>query len=318
MDQTFTLRSPTWDDLPAITELIVATDRDERGESDFSLEDMLMGWKRPSFDPTSDAWVAIAQDGSIVGYAEVFNRNAYVVLEGDGYVHPAWHGKGIGTTQLRRLEQRARELMQRAPEGAQVVLRNGMSAADQGARQLHAHEGYQPVRYFWRMEIQMQSPPDAPRWPAGIEVRNLQPGQEERRVFNALEEAFQDHWGSAPWDFETWLMRRTESDGFDPSLWFLAMAGEQIAGVSICCYRMENGWVSQLAVRRPWRRLGLGLALLNRSLGEFYSRGTRLVGLGVDATNTTGATRLYESAGMHVAHEYVVYQKELRPGTSIE
>jgi len=33
--------------------------------------------------------------------------------------------------------------------------------------------------------------------------------------------------------------------------------------------------------------------------------------LGVDAENPTGATRLYERAGMHVAYEAVAFEKPL-------
>jgi ribosomal protein S18 acetylase RimI-like enzyme len=60
------------------------------------------------------------------------------------------------------------------------------------------------------------------------------------------------------------------------------------------------GWVRSLGVRRPWRRRGLGLALLLASFGAFWERGTRTIGLGVDGENTTGAVRLYEKAGMRV------------------
>jgi hypothetical protein len=56
------------------------------------------------------------------------------------------------------------------------------------------------------------------------------------------------------------------------------------------------------------------MALLLHSFNEFYRRGSRKAGLGVDASSLTGATRLYERAGMHVARQYDSYQKELRPG----
>ena len=69
---------------------------------------------------------------------------------------------------------------------------------------------------------------------------------------------------------------------------------------------------------RPWRKRGLGEALLLQSFGEFYKRGTRTIGLGVDAQNPTGATRLYQKVGMYIASEYVTYEKELRPGREIE
>jgi hypothetical protein len=38
----------------------------------------------------------------------------------------------------------------------------------------------------------------------------------------------------------------------------------------------------------------------------------------VDASNPTGATRLYEKVGMHIAVEDVLYEKELRPGRNID
>jgi ribosomal protein S18 acetylase RimI-like enzyme len=110
----------------------------------------------------------------------------------------------------------------------------------------------------------------------------------------------------------------TGRDGFDPALWYIAWDGDRIAGYCLCNYRGETGWVGTLGVRRPWRKHGLGMALLLHSFGEFYRRGTRAIGLGVDASNPTGATRLYEKAGMHVASEYVIYEKQYRPGREPE
>jgi mycothiol synthase len=47
------------------------------------------------------------------------------------------------------------------------------------------------------------------------------------------------------------------------------------------------------------------------SFREFHRRGQRRVGLGVDAENPTGATKLYESVGMVVDSEQVVWEKKL-------
>jgi len=57
--------------------------------------------------------------------------------------------------------------------------------------------------------------------------------------------------------------------------------------------------------------------LLRHSFNEFYQRGNRKVGLGVDAENLTGALRLYEKAGMHIYRQYNSYEKELRAGKEI-
>lgn len=92
----------------------------------------------------------------------------------------------------------------------------------------------------------------------------------------------------------------------------------EIAGYSLCRYRMGNGWVDALGVRRPWRKLGLGEALLLHSFAEFHQRGTQTIGLIVDSQNPSGATRLYQKVGMHANAEFVYYEKELRPGREPE
>ena len=56
------------------------------------------------------------------------------------------------------------------------------------------------------------------------------------------------------------------------------------------------------------------MALLLHAFEEFRRRGKTSVGLGVDASSLTGATKLYEKAGMHVDERVDIYEKELRPG----
>ena len=91
-----------------------------------------------------------------------------------------------------------------------------------------------------------------------------------------------------------------------------------MAGFSLNRFRMGIGWIRTLGVRRPWRKRGLGEALLYHSFGEFYRRGMKTIGLGVDAQNPTGATRLYQKVGMYAASEFLTYEKELRPGRDVD
>jgi ribosomal protein S18 acetylase RimI-like enzyme len=88
--------------------------------------------------------------------------------------------------------------------------------------------------------------------------------------------------------------------------------GSEVAGFSINQYRMGIGWIHILAVRPTWRNRKLGLALLHRSFGEFYKRGTKNIGLGVDTANVTGATKLYQKVGMNTVSEFITMEKELR------
>jgi ribosomal protein S18 acetylase RimI-like enzyme len=227
-------------------------------------------------------------------------------------------GNGIGTIMLRALEERARKEMELADPEQRVFIRNAMSIGDTVSRKMHENEGYKAIRFFWRMEITLDETPPAPIWPEGIELRPFDVDAHAYLVYCADEEAFQDHWGHTPHSFKEWRHRTLEGSDFDPSLWFIAWDGDQIAGYTLDRYRHGNGWVGSLGVRRPWRKHGLGLALLYHSFAEFYKRGTLVISLGVDAASQTGATRLYQKAGMHVAAEYVNYEKELRYGREPE
>jgi len=66
----------------------------------------------------------------------------------------------------------------------------------------------------------------------------------------------------------------------------------------------------------PWHRVvnSSGGISTRHSFGELYRRGQRKVSLDVDAQSLTGATRVYEKAGMDVQRQTAVYEKELRSG----
>ena len=81
---------------------------------------------------------------------------------------------------------------------------------------------------------------------------------------------------------------------------------------------MGIGWIRLLGVSHPWRKRGLGEALLLHSFGEYYQRGMSTIGLGVNAHNPTGATRLYQNVGMQPASEHLTYEKELHTGRDVD
>ena len=139
-------------------------------------------------------------------------------------------------------------------------------------------------------------------------------------------ESFRDHFGFIEQPFEdelAWFRNWLENDEHlaDPSLWFLAMDGEQAVGLALCAvYDTEDrqfGHVNSLGVLRSHRKRGIGLALLRHVFGEYYRRGYKGVALDVDAENLTGALRLYKKAGMSVHRQFDLYEKELRPGKEI-
>ncbi|HEX2992993.1 MAG TPA: GNAT family N-acetyltransferase [Anaerolineales bacterium] len=313
------LRPVQWSDLEAVTQLVYdVCEADGDTTVAVTSEEMKHEWETPGFELERDAFLVETSEGRVVGFEEFSNTHKHAVLHTDGYVHPKFKGRGIGTSLLRAVEQRARDEMTLAAPDVRVSLRSTTDNKDLEGHALHRNEGYQPLRFHWRMEIVLNDPPHEPDLPEGIELRPFIKGEHDIAVWQAQNESFRDHWGSHDVTFEEWQRSRFGDPEFDPSLWKIAWDGEQVAGVSLNRYRMGIGWIRTLGVRRPWRKRGLGEALLLHSFGEFYRRGTRTIGLGVDAQNPTGATRLYQKVGMYAASEFITFEKELRAGREID
>lgn len=316
-ESQLTLRNVRWEDLDRVAKLIYdvcAADGDVTVATPPA--DLKNWWQTSGFDISKDAFVVETQDGKIAGYEELTDYHAHAHLDADGYVHPQFKGLGIGTMLIRAAETRAMEHLALAEPGLRVFIRVTTDSKDEVGKAMFAYEGYSVIRHHWRMEINLTEAPPAPVFPAAIELRPFVKEEHARAVWEADNEAFRDHWGSHEIAFEEWQHKKFDKEGFDPTLWMIAWDGDQIAGFSQNRYRAGIGWIGTLGVRRPWRKLGLGQALLTHSFGEFYKRGMTTIGLGVDASNPTGATRLYRRVGMGVASEFVTFEKELRPGIS--
>jgi mycothiol synthase len=320
----FIIRPPAADDIPAIVDVLNADWLDIQGRADSTIEEYTRSWAAPDANPTADMRIATTLDGTVVGVMHVTNRSPYVRSWIWGCVHPVYRGQGLGTRLTEWGTARTRERIPAAPPDARVVAGCNTPSTHRLGAELLRNLGFQPVRSFYHMKIAMDSPPPAPVWSPGITVRSMQPDQEEA-VYRAMREAFRDHWGyvDAPFEegFPLWQHFIRTYPHYEPDCFFLAMDGDEIAGIANC-FPVDNefpemAWVDDLGVRRPWRRQGIALALLHHAFGVFYRRGIRQVGLGVDASSLTGATRLYEKAGMHVFRQFDSYEKELRPGKDL-
>jgi mycothiol synthase len=303
----FAARPARPDDLAEVVALIVRCDVADLGAPDTELDDIGAAWRRPGFDPARNT-VVVEADGRVVAYGDVFEGEAF------GAVDPTWRGQGIGTWLLHRMEQLARE--EAGPgdpgrAGAGRVLEISAPAGDRAFRSLAEREGYRPGRSTWLMRLDMTGPPPPPVWPEGVGVRTFDRDRDARAVHRLVQDAFADIGGQHPRSFEFWEETSLARADFDPELWFLAAAGDELVGVNLCFAGPLGGYVAQLAVRRDHRGRGLGMALLRHGFGALHRRGVREVYLDVDSENRTGATRLYERAGMRVQHRYDNWVKQL-------
>jgi len=239
----------------------------------------------------------LEEDGRIVGYGDVATRGD--ILYADLAAPGRWE-----------------QLIDWA-EGQVAAL--GLKTASLYAP--HEHElahiaearGYEKRRESLTMEIAFDELPPAGDF-GGLELRTYRDDDHDA-VIAALNDAFSED----PFSQEVTAARFRERflgrHDFDPTLWFLAWDGDDLAGFALDYPQLGTdvglGHVNWLGVRKPWRRRGLAEALLRQSFRELYARGKHRTALGVDAQNVTGALRLYERVGMHAIHRFGTWQKDL-------
>jgi GNAT superfamily N-acetyltransferase len=287
-------------DAAGVTEVVAALESSLYGRTTFSQADLEEEWAE--LDLEQD--VRVVRDGErVVGYGAL--QGLGDLWRAEGYVHPDAAGRGIGTLIATGFEEDA------ARRGAHRI-QNSVLELDAAARSLLESLGYGAVRVFREMRIALEGPPPAPAWPDGLRVVAFDAERDARAFHAAGQEAFLDHWDHMPRDFATWSRSHLASERFDPTLWCVVRAGDEIAAGTICTAdTYGGGWVHVLFTRRPWRGQGVGAALLADAFGRFWARGEHSVGLGVDAASDTGAFRLYERAGMAPLLGWVVYEKAL-------
>lgn len=324
--ERYTLQPATWDDLAAVVELENICSIAEVGAPETSEEELRIEWRSPGFDLATDTRLVWTAERQLVGFIHVWDTSeTHVNIYLWGRVHPEFCGQGIGSRLLQWAEERARESIAKAPADAMVVLSQGVLSTDRVTAELYEQQGFALTRHFWRMVVEFDGPPAPPQLAEGITIRPYDPATELPLAIQTVHDSFKDHWGHVDEPIEEavkrWEAYITDHSNYDPELFFLAFDGDQIAGVSLCWNKTvedpDMGWVGTLGVLREARRKGVGLALLQHSFNEFYRRGRKRVGLGVDASSLTGATRLYERAGMKAVRQFDRYEKVLRPGVDL-
>ena len=299
---TLSLRAPRLDEAAAVADLVNRATEELVGERDETETTVRQWLTAPELDIDNDIRVA-DRDGTLVGYADVAPHpepNYWV----DARV-PLSEGDDVRDALVSWAEERAGE------RGAARMRAFALDSDKPGAAALGRH-GYVVIRHSYSMRIDFAERPAEPEWPEGVSVR---PATEAdiRLAYDVYSETFADTWefGNDPFDeWSHWMLE----DDLDLSLWFVVEAAGETAAIALCKPSEGEaglGWVRVLGVRRPWRRQGLGRALLLHLFGEFHRRGFHGVALGVDAESLTGADRLYENAGMRVYRRYDVYEKTL-------
>ncbi|MDA8436212.1 MAG: GNAT family N-acetyltransferase [Actinomycetales bacterium] len=191
-----------------------------------------------------------------------------------------------------------------APEPGPWTVRSGAWTADEDYAAVILAHGFTPVRRFYRMRIESASPlvpATAPPLPDGVALVVSDDEATRRRICAVDNEAFLDHWHFVPREYDEWWGHMSSGSTRDPDGWWLLTVDGTDAAICLLDESradIGDGYVSILGVRKEFRGRGLARMLLQRAFVHYRDIGRAGTQLGVDAENTTGAVRLYESVGM--------------------
>jgi mycothiol synthase len=206
-----------------------------------------------------------------------------------------------------------------AERGQPAVVYADSDQAHAYGREVLETRGYTTARYFFLMRRSLNEPIPTPELPEGYTVTTVQSEVDILAWIDMFNLSFIDHWNFHPSTLER-RRHRMQNPAYRPEGDLVAVAPDGTFAAFCTCYihdeenaaagRLE-GWIGTLGTRRGYRKIGLGRAMLLRGIEYLKGQGLDWALLGVDATNPTGALRLYESVGFNVDRTEIAYSKTL-------
>ena len=310
-------------DYPLMVEIMNDCNRVDRLEYNESVQDVARVFSHLTHcNPYTDMRFAEI-DGEAVGYSRVYWKDEFKgprLYIGLGFVVPRWRRHVLGTTLLLWNEARLRQIAAGHPPGNSRVFHLWTTDSVPGAITLFEGNGYHIAREIVEMIRPIGEPLPSRSLPVGLEIRPALP-EHSRAVWDAREEAYQDHWGYTPHTDEDYAVWQ-ESPRFRPDQWKVAWDGDHVTGMVLnyvdhsrrTSAGIRRGYTQDIFVRRLWRRRGLARTLLTASIEMFAEMGMTETYLGVDARSPTGADVLYASLGYRPSRRHLIYRKPMAEG----
>ena len=260
-------RRPSLDDVPAILDVVHASDIAAVGEPDFSADDVREILNSPNHDPQRDSWLALNPDGRVSAWAYVENHSGGHRDGVEVYVHPEFGA----LAQAPLLEMALERVAARAAESGRPAMtaRAGAIPTEERYIAILRAAGFTFIKRYARMKRELTGAETAPELPPGWVIRPINrpdPATEEAelRVFHEiLDNAFRDTPDYEPHDFAAYRARLAALPTIPWDEWLVAEVDGVPVGVAQSTSQSlegSEGWVRNLAVAEglpgPGRRAG--------------------------------------------------------------
>jgi mycothiol synthase len=306
-------------DLEAIADLYNACDAVDKLDQGISPAELKEDYADPDFDLAHDLRLWWDRDGSLIAVGNVWRPTPNNQVQGylSLKVHPDHRYQGLEEQIIDWCE--ARLLEAAAGLNLPVQLDLGFYDTQDELITLSQCQGYQPIRYFFRMVRHLKEPIPEPVLPDGFSLRTVDSDQDAETWVEMFNQTFIDHWNHHELTLRDFHYYCSLSHyRADLNLVAVAPDGTLAAFCEATIHPEDNfrsgrqaGWIGELGTRRGFRRQGLGRAMLLSGLQRLQAAGMETALLGVDADNPNGALGLYQSVGFMPQRRRVILRKRL-------
>ncbi len=308
-------------DIPAVTQLLAASEGIDATSEHYDAADLAEEFDDETLDLTSDS-VAVLDERTLIGMGVVRARGLVRdvhVVELWGTVHPRFRRQGVGRGILARQLHRAAALhVERHPDVAGRIVVRPYDHCTEHVKLVKA-AGLTPLRHWFDMERHLCEPlPDVSSLAPDLDVIPYDVVRDEE-VRLAHNDAFAGSFGAVEQDIDGWAQWFTGSRAFRPDLSLLVLCDGDIVGFLLSYFyeadamvdgRLE-GWIGQVGTRPGFRRRGIGTALIGQALHAYRQAGFSRAVLDVDGESDIGGLGIYSRLGFRVARKRTSFVRAL-------